>query len=208
MKNPLIIVIIVVVIIGAGVGVYFFAQSEDTDTITNELTNSVSQANNTAATNTVSSDKYVGDDFTILKPSGWIQDQIQGTLVSFHSVNEVQPEGSAARKINFKSYMAVSFDMANEQTLAEINDLTIDQIKVSISSAEVTVSSDETIDGQPAKFNVLTMNQQEVDYTVFMAVVSKGDKYYAISGNTTTDKWAEYEDLFYQIARSFVFKDL
>jgi len=51
------------------------------------------------------------------------------------------------------------------------------------------------------------MNQQEVDYTVFMAVVSKGDKYYAISGNTTTDKWLEYEDLFYQIARSFVFKD-
>jgi len=50
------------------------------------------------------------------------------------------------------------------------------------------------------------MSQQEVDYTVFLAVILKGDKYYVISGNTTTDKWTDYEDLFYQTARSFVFK--
>ena len=77
-----------------------------------------------------------------------------------------------------------------------------------IPSAEVTDSSDETVDGQPAKFTVLTLNQQEVDYTIFLSVMVKGDKYFTISGNTTTDKWTDYEDLFYQTAQSFVFKTL
>jgi len=203
MKKPLITVVIVIVIIGAGVAVYFATQSEDANT----PANSASKTNTSAATNTVSADKYVGDDFSILQPAGWSQGQIQGTLISFHNTSEIFPEGSAARKVNFKSYIAVSFDMANERSLDEINDLTMDQIKASIPSTEVIASSEETIDGQPAKFSVFTMSQQEVDYTVFMAVVSKGDKYYAITGNTTTDKWTEYEDLFYQIARSFVFKD-
>jgi len=202
MKKSLII-IIGIVIIGAGAAVYFATQSEDSNT----PANSASQANTSAATNTVSANKYVGDDFSILQPAGWSQGQIQGTLISFHNTSEVFPEGSAARKINFKSYIAVSFDMVNERSLGEINDLTMDQIKASIPSTEVITSSDETINGQPAKISVFTMSQQEVDYTVFMSVVSKGDKYYAISGNTTTDKWTEYEDLFYQIARSFVFKD-
>jgi len=203
MKRPLIIIIVAIVIIGAGVAVYFATQSKDTNT--NAPTNSASQTNNSAAT---SADRYIGDDFTILKPANWTQSQMQGTLVSFHNIDEVYAEGSAARKINFKSYMAVSFDMANERSLTEINDVTIDQIKASVPSVEVTAFSDETVDGQPAKFNVFTMNQQEVDYTVFLAVIQKDDKYYAISGNTTTDRWSEYGDLFYQTARSFVFKIL
>jgi len=203
MKRQLIIIVIAVVIIGAGVAVYFATQSEDTNT----PANSASQTNTPAATNTVSADKYVGDDFSILQPAGWTQGQIQGTLVSFHNANEVFPEGSAAKKINFKSYLAVSFEMANEKSLTEINDFVGSQIEASIPSAEPVSSKDETVDGQPAKFNVFIMNQQEVDYTVFLAVILKGDKFYTVSGNTTTDKWTEYEDLFYQIARSFVFKD-
>lgn len=205
MKKPLIIIVVIIVVIGIGAAVYFATQSEDANT--NVPVNSANQTNISAATNTASTDKYVGEDFTILQPAGWAQSQISGTLVSFHNTSEAHPEGSAAKKINFQSYLAVSFDMLNERSLAEINDLTIDQIKTSIPSTEVITSSDETIDGQPAKFNVFTMNQQEVDLTVFIMVISKGDKYYAISGNTTTDKWTEYEDLFYQIARSFVFED-
>ncbi|MFH0951745.1 MAG: PsbP-related protein [Patescibacteria group bacterium] len=206
MKKPLIIIIVTIVIIGAGVGIYFVTQGSKTENVnqsTNSVTNSISNTNNAA----MQDNTYIGDDFSILKPADWTQSQISGTLVSFHNTSEVHPEGSAAKKINFQSYLAVSFDMANERSLAEINDLTIDQIKASIPSAEVTASSDETVDGQPAKFNILTLNQQEVDYTVFIAVISKGDKYYAISGNTTTDKWTDYKDMFYETARSFVFKD-
>jgi len=207
MKKPLIIVIIVIVVVGVGAAVYFFTKSEDTNT--NTPTNSASQTNTntSAATNVESAKRYIGDDFTILNPADWTQSQVTGSLVSFHNANEVQPEGSAAKKVNFLSYMAVSFEMANERSLTEINDFVSAQIKASVPSAEPVSSKDETVDGQPAKFNVLTMTQQEVDITVFLAVILKGDKYYTISGNTTTDKWTEYKDLFYQTARSFVFKD-
>ena len=205
MKKPLIIIIIVILVIGAGAGIYFItreAKTENTNQSTNSVTNSVSNTNNAAT----QENTYIGDDFTILKPAGWTQSQLSGSLVSFHDTSEVHPEGSAAEKINFQSYLAVTFDMVNERSLTEINDLTLDQIKETIPSAEVIDSSDEMVDGQPAKFNVFTMNQQEVDYTVFLAVILKGDKYYLVSGNATTDKWSEYKDLFYQTARSFTFK--
>ena len=205
MKKQLIIVIIAVIVIGVGVAVYFFIQSEDANT--NTLANSASQTNTSASTNTKSANMYSGEDFTILNPSDWTQSQVAGSLVSFHHANEVQPEGSAAKEVNFFSYMAVAFEMANERSLTEINDFVIAQIKEAVPSTEVISSSDETVDGQSAMFNVFTMTQQEVDITVFLAVILKGDKYYTVSGNTTTDKWTEYKDLFYETARSFVFKD-
>ncbi|MFH0853674.1 MAG: PsbP-related protein [bacterium] len=199
MKKPLIIIIIVIIV--AGVGIYFATQGTKTENINQAepATNSAGNTNNASA----QENTYIGEDFTILQPADWTQGQIPGTLVSFHNTGEVQPEGSAAKKINFQSYLAISFDLANERSLAEINDLTINQIKATIPSAEVITTNDETIDGQPAKVDILTLSQQEVDYTVFMAVISKDDKYYAITGNTTTDKWAEYKDMFYATARSF-----
>jgi len=100
--KPLIIIIVAIVIIGAGVAVYFVTQSEDTNT--NAPTNSASQTNASAAVNAASNEKYVGDDFTILKPANWTQGQMPGTLVSFHNTGEVHPEGSAAKKVNFQSY--------------------------------------------------------------------------------------------------------
>jgi len=208
MKQPLTIIVIAIVIIGAGVGIYFVTQGTKTENVnqnTNQaepVTNSVSNTNNVAT----QENTYIGDDFIILKPADWTQSQVSGTLVSFHNTSEVHPESSAAMKINFQSYLAVSFDMTNERTLNEINDFVGAQIGASVSSAEPVSSEDETVDGQPAKFNVFTMNQQEVDYTVFLAVILKGDKYYTMSGNTTTDKWTDYKDMFYQVARSFVFK--
>lgn len=207
MKKQSIVIIIAIVIIGVGVVIYFITQGTKTENANQNInqaqlvTNSVSNTSNAAT----QENTYIGDDFTLLKPADWMQSQISGTLVSFHNSSEVQPEGSAARKINFKSYMAVSFDMTNERSLTEINDFTVDQIKASVPSAEVTASSDEMIDGQTAMFNIFTMNQQEVDYTVFLAVILKGDKYYLVSGNTTTDKWPDYKDMFYSTARSLAF---
>jgi len=200
-NKTLLIVIVIVVVIGAAAAIYFFTQSKETTNTATE--SSTTETNTTTSTNTVSETRYQGDDFSILNPADWTQSQISGTLVSFHNTSEVHPEGSAAKKINFQSYLAVSFDMTNERSLVETNDLTINQIKAAIPSAEVTASSDETVDGQPAKFSVFTMSQQEVDYTVFLAVILNGDKYFIISGNTTTDKWTEYKDMFYQTARSF-----
>ena len=209
MKKQSMVIIIAIVIIGVGVVIYFITQGTKTENANQNnnqaqlVTNSVSNTSDAAT----QENTYIGDDFTLLKPADWMQSQISGTLVSFHNSNEVQPEGSAARKINFKSYMAVSFDMTNERLLPEINDFLIAQIKASFPSAELTASTDETVDGQPAKFNVFTMSQQEVDIIVLLAVIYKGDKYYTISGNSTTDKWTEYKDMFYQTARSFIFNN-
>lgn len=209
MNKPTIIIIIAIVIIGAGVGIYFATRETETvNTNTNQNTNQGVVSNTDQAnTNTRQENTYQGEDFSILKPLGWTQSQLPGALVSFHKADEVHPEGSAAAKINFKSYIAVSFDTIQSERIDEINKTVVDQVVTTIPSAQITEESDEEIDGQAAKFNVMTMTQQEVDYTVFLAVILKGDKYYTVSGNTTTDLWGAYKDLFYTTARSLEFKN-
>jgi len=65
MKKPLIIIVVAIVVIGV---VYFVSQSEDA--YTKPPANSANKTATSAATNTVSAKKYVGDDFTILQPAG------------------------------------------------------------------------------------------------------------------------------------------
>jgi hypothetical protein len=197
-KLPIIIAIIVVVVI---VVIYFVTQGTETE--------NTNQTNSEGSTNitTTKENIYVGENFELIKPSDWVQSQVAGTVVSFHNANDVHPEGSAAGDAGFNSYIAITFDMAYGNSLAEVNDFMINDMKTSVPSAEVTTSSDETVDGSPAKFSVVTMNQNEIDLTIFVAVYLRGDNYYTLTGNTTTAKWLENKDLFYQTARSFDFKD-
>lgn len=151
---------------------------------------------------------YVHDDFTITALKGWIQNQLPSTLVSFYNADERHPDGSAALNINFKSYLAVSFETAAGQTFDEINATVTESIQSLIPTAETVSSSDETVNGLPARFTVMTMTQQEVDYEVFVAIVldEEHDRYYSVSCNTTVEKWDEYEADFLAAARSFTIK--
>lgn len=205
MKKTL-LVISIVVIVSAVAGLYFFTQKTSTDT---NITQDNALANNSLATNAKSASaeqRYQGDGFSLLRPQGWIEGQIPSTLVSFHNNSETHPDGSAAAKINFKSYIAVSFDNLQGKTLEDIHTLTVNNITAAIPSAKVFATSDETVGGQPAKFSAMELNQQDVDYTVLLVLIGGGDKYYSLSFNTTTEKWIASKDEFYRIARSFSIK--
>ncbi len=201
MKKSILLIIITVIIVGAAVGVYFVIRK--TETTTSKENNS---GNNSLSmnVNAISSERYQGDGFSLLRPQGWIEGQIPSTLVSFHNNAETHPEGSATAKINFKRYVAVSFDNLQGKTLEDVNTLTIDNITAAIPSATIFATSDETVAGKPAKFSAMELNQQDVDYTVLVVLIGAGDKYYSLSFNTTTERWITSKDEFYAIARSFV----
>ncbi len=206
-KAIVIAAVVVLILIGAGAAAYFSSQS--TETNTNLATANQASANlanlNTNAAPTDST--YIHDDFTVLQPAGWVQVTLPSTLAAFQIVSEDHPLGSAAEKINFRSYSAVSFDNTQGKTLEAINLAAIDSIKSALSSANVFSSADETINSLAAKLSVLELNQQDVDYTVLLVIYLAGDKYYTMSFNTTTEKWLEYKNMFYGIARSFKLKD-
>lgn len=206
------ILLIVIAIIIATISVAYYFVSQNKNDIPNNNNILPPKTANPPAINEKtnppkeSDDPYVGDDFTIVSPPDWIQTHMQSTLVSFQNPREAQPENSAAAKINFKSYIAVSFDNTQEKTLDE----TVRLVKQQTRSVVPTISFDSetsgTIDSQPAKFIEASLNQQDVDFKVLLVIIMKDNKYFTISANTTAQKWTEYRDVFYSTANSFKFK--
>ena len=188
--------IIVVVVVGVGLAFYFLNQDKNSNNSSLETANSPERTTGL----------YVGDNFTIVSPKDWIQTHMQSTLVSFQNPAEKYPEGSAAAKINFKSYIAVSFDNTQGKTIEEIAELVKQQVQAVAPSVSFTSETDEIIDGQPVKIMEANLNQQNVDFKVLMAVITKENKYFTISANTTVQKWTEYSEIFYDTIRSFKFK--
>lgn len=200
-------VIVIVVILVAAAAIYFVTRSSGPKGNPNVNSAAVdSNVNAAVNTNTAADSLFVGDDFTVAQPAGWIQGQLPGALASFQPRDESHPAGSAAAKINFKSYIAVTFDNTNGRTLDRVYQAAVDGIASSIPSAATFATSDETVNGLPAKFAAMAMNQQNVAYTVLVVVYFANEKYYVISFNTTTEKWLGYKDKFYDIARSFKLK--
>lgn len=210
MKKIIIAAIIVIAITGVGLVFYFVSQSgnevaKNSNSDTPSLPVNQPKANEKPDLSKESS-PYVGDDFTIIAPPGWIQTHMPTTLVSFQNNQEKHPNGSAAAKINFKSYMAVSFDNTQGKTLDDIVKLVKQQTQNVAPLISFVSETDGTIDGQPAKFLEAGLNQQNVDFKVLMAIVLKENKYFTISANTTAEKWTNYRDAFYNTANSFKFK--
>jgi len=198
-KTLIVVIVAAVLVVGAGVGYWFGRGSglnAETPSLPDQHANQGSQPGR----------PYVGDDFTLIPPTDWIQTHISGTLVSYQNSKEAQPKDSAADKINFKSYIAVSFDKVNGQTLDKITEVIkrqLESVAPAISFAPVT---NGTIGGQPAKLIEASLLMQEVDFKVMVAIAMKGDKYFTISSNTTAEKWPEYRDVFYNTLNSFKFK--
>jgi hypothetical protein len=210
MNKSTVIIIIFVLVVGAGIGVYFFTRENETPN--EDIAAPASHANavinsNTADVNTSATSRYIGEEFTLEQPAGWIAGHLTGTLVSLHAASESYPPESAAGKINFQSYIAVSFDAAEDKTLTDVYQISIDGITSVISDVNIFDVDEETVNGLPAKFAAMEFTRQEVNYTILFAVYLAGDKYYAISFNTTTERWPEYRDMAYTVARSFKLKN-
>ncbi len=150
---------------------------------------------------------HESEDFSIMVPEGWsTANQLPGSLLTITNVGETHANDPAAQKINFKSYISVSFDKTQGKSLDKIVDDLNLQLKQTIASTKVINSQDDVIDDQKAKIVELTLTQQEVNFTIFIVVVAKADKYFVISGNTPTSKWEENKEIFENVARSFKFK--
>ncbi len=202
-------IIIAILIIGGGLGLYVVLQKDGDDTpSTNAVANTTTASTNTASTNTTTDEPttYIGDGFTMLQLAGWVQGDIAGTIVSFYPEHEQQPEGSTAAAIHFQSYIAVSADLTNGQSLDDVYQQTVSDIANAIDEVTIFATSDETVDGVAAKFAAMEFNQQDVDYTVLVAVYYADDQYYVVTCNTTSAQWPEYKDSLYEVVRSFALK--
>ena len=113
----------------------------------------------------------------------------------------------AAKKINFRSYLAVSYDSISGKGLSEY----LQTVKNNLSQAALNVNftneNDITINNMPARAAEAELTQQGVDFKILMvAIKGQNDDVWIISFSTAKNDWAKYEKTFSDIANSFVLK--
>lgn len=153
--------------------------------------------------------KYEGEDFSIVIPEGWTKNQqpLPGTLLTLYKTGESHADDPNAQKINFKSYIAISFDRTQGKTMSEVLDLIKQSLSQLSPNAKISQLAQETVDNQTADLVEVNLAQQDVNFRVLIAVVIKGDKYFTFSANTTEKKWASYKEDFYKVLKSLSLKD-
>jgi len=205
MISPLILGIGLIIVIALAL-VYFLAGGKTA------FPDRSSSNKNTAASSfpslTPAPNIYQADDFSIVIPERWQKSSqpLPGSLLTIYKINEDHLNDLNAQKINFKSYLAVSFDNRDGRTKPQLLDLVRQSLTQISPNAKFSGFTESTINDQPADFGELDITQQNVNYKVLIALIIKGDKFFTISANTTTLKWPGYKDLLYQTAKSIKLK--
>lgn len=224
-KTMVVIIIVAVVAAGAVVGIYFIRHNKLTANIpqganqqnqTSDLLNPApentslnqtsTQANNPASTSQPQS-KIITDDFSIDLPIGWQQTApVMGALAMAVNVNE-NVNDSAAQKINFKSYFAVSHDTLKGKDMNGYLQTLRDGLSQTFPDAVFTNEQNITINNNSAHTMEVGFAQQGVNFKILIVVVAgQGENVWPISFNTTKSAWDGYREMFYNIANSFIVK--
>jgi len=205
MISPLIIGIGLIIIVALAL-VYFLAGGKTA--FSNRSSGNKNTAASPSSSPTPAPNIWAADDFSIVIPEGWQKSpqSLPGSLLTIYKINEDHSNNLNAQKINFKSYLAVSFDNRGGRTKPQLLDLVKQSLTQISPNAKFSGFTESTINDQPADFGELEITQQNVNYKVLIAIVVKGDKFFTISANTTALKWPDYKDLLYQTAKSIKLK--
>ena len=200
MKKTILIIILAVVIIGGiiGVEVYLAKTRKGSVALAPESAGQESQGR----TRTVAK-----DDFSLQAPKEWLEAAAPvGVSLMLVNSNE-QTTNSAAKRINFRSYLSIGYDALVDNTKEQYLEILKDNLRQSIPGVVFTNETALSIDGRQTDVLELEIFQQGVDFKVLMFVVSgEGKDVWVISFNTLKESWDIYKDLFYQIAGSFKVK--
>jgi len=205
MKNKNIIIISIVLIMAGLILAEFFVFKQDKPLDVNKNDN-YTQEGDSLDTEQMEN-KLVTDDFSLNLPTGWIKtDAIKGvTAMAINSKENITDP--AAKAINFKTYIAVSEDILNGKSLKEYMQIVKDGLRETISNVIFSNENEVVINERPAYAMEANLTQQNVNFKVLMvAVHGEGDDVWVISFNTIAGNWADYENIFSNIANSFTLK--
>lgn len=205
--SPIVLTVILLLIAAAGAGIYYFSQQKSIQPNTSGINQP--QPQTSSLPTKPAENRYEGEDFSIVIPEGWDKSQqpLPGTLLALYKNKEDHTDDPNAQKINFKSYMAISFDRTQGKTKSQILDMIKQSLLQLSPSAKITALPEETFNNQTADLIEINLSQQDINFKVLVAVIIKGDKYFTMSANTTAKKWASYKEDFYKALKSMVLKE-
>ncbi|MEW5805375.1 MAG: hypothetical protein AB1721_01440 [Patescibacteria group bacterium] len=149
----------------------------------------------------------VKNGFSVLIPDGWKETGAPAGVSAMVSYVDEQIADPAVKKINFKTYYSVQYDVLQGQALVEYAGIVKNQLGQVI--PEISFQSQEAIkiNNYEAYTLEAELNQQGVDFKVLMIIIKGNqDDVWTIAFNTPKSKWQEYQDLFQSIAKSFEVK--
>lgn len=151
--------------------------------------------------------RIITDDFSLDIPAGWEETApAMGASVMAVYANE-EVEDPAARKINFKSYLAVSYDTLQGKDIAGYLQTVRNSLLQAIPSVLFTAERDMTVNGNAAHAIEAELTQQGADFKILIILISgEGEDIWVISFNTTKNGWDDYRKTFYDTANSFIVK--
>lgn len=201
MKNKTLVIIVLIIALAVCV-FYYLNQGKS-------LSENIIQQNqdNPGPNEGQSQGKLVTDDFEINIPEGWtMTEPVEGA--SAMAVDQSgRIDDPSVELINFKSYMAVSYDVLSGRTLTEYMQDVKDTLSQLVPEVSFGEENDAVINDRNARGLELEMTQQEVDFKVLIVTVEgeNGDVW-TISFNTTEALWDSYKEEFSNIANSFKLK--
>lgn len=198
MKKKIIIIALVLLVIVAIalMGFYFIKQNKSQ--INFPKNNEQQNQNNAIAT----------EDFSINLPAGWSKtiNTVTGVTAMAANPNE-KINDSAAQKINFKSYLAISFGILEGKTMSEYMQSVKSELQTAVPSVVFTNEKEVTINGRSARAVEVEITQQGIDFKVLIVVVKgNNDDVWLLSYNTTKSAWDEYKEAFSNSVNSFIIK--
>ena len=195
MKKSFVIVIGVVLIISIGGAAWWYINTHGNTA--KESSEEAKQPQN----------KIITDDFSINLPTGWKQTTAaMGASAMAVNANE-DINDPTAQKINFKSYLAVSYDIFQGKNMNDYLQTVKNGLSQTISNVIFIKEQDMTINGRPAHAIEMELIQQGVNFKILMVVVKgQGDDAWVISFNTIKSGWDGYKETFYNVANSFSLK--
>ena len=192
--NPKILIILLIAIVLGGAG-FYISQNLMPGEEKNILTGESETPGNI----------LVKDDFSIEVPEGWKEASAPvGVSAMVVNVDE-EVTDPAAKKINFKSYFSVTYDVLQGKTQEEYPQYLKESLVDSVPGVEF--AGEGALEGKNAYAIEADISQQGADFRIWLVVYKgAGDGMWIVSFNTPRSSWESYKDLFHQTAASFQVK--
>lgn len=196
MKNKILVIVLIVVIVIAAILIgYRFLPKNNQAGGNNQPTDGQSQ------------NKLVTDYFEIVLPAGWQQAAPPVGASAMAVDNNEEIIDAAAQKINFKTYMAVSYDTLQGKSLNEYMQNIKSQLQQAIPGVVFSQEHATTINNRDGLGIEADLTQQGVSFKLLMvAIKGDGDDVWIMSFNTLQSSWMAYQETFSGIANSFKLK--
>lgn len=213
-KSFSIFITIIIIFVFAAMAYWFLSTQINLSGVNHPITNLVNNAapsavsgNNLNQNQPSAENVFATDDFSLTYPAGW-QSVPAITGVSAMVVKEKEnisdPE---AKKMNFQSYLAVSYDSSEGKTKEEVVEYVKSEVAAVLPDVVFSNENFSTVNGREAYATEITFRKSGLDFHVLEVIIwGMENDLWALSFNTLEEMWQGYSSDFEKMTQSFIVK--